>query len=133
MPGDPEPGVALSAFTVRTVSATQRKALVRTGRVSVTVTANAAGTITAKATAAVGGRSSTVAAGSGVLAGPGKVAVSLKLSERARAQLAARGRLTVKIAIRHSRVALDRSVTLRLVRARAKGPAAGQRKAGSRS
>jgi hypothetical protein len=134
--GSRDPSEALSAFTVRRVSAAQIKALARTGRISLTVTANAAGTVTVSGSATVRGRSVAVAAGRGILSGPGKTMVGVRLSKKARAQLAARGRLTVKVAVRHSRVALDRSVTLRLVSTKAKGSAmraSGQRKAGARS
>lgn len=134
--GNRDPSEALSAFTVQRVSAAQRKALARTGRVSLTVAANAAGTVTVRATAPVGGRSVAVAAGRGSLSGPGKVTVPVRLSKKARAQLADRGRLTVKVAVHHSRVALDRSVTLRLVSTKAKVSAtraSDRRKAGARS
>jgi hypothetical protein len=54
------------------------------------------------------------------VAGAGKVVVSLALSKRARAQLAARGRLVVKVTVSHSKVALDRSMTLRLTHTKTK-------------
>jgi hypothetical protein len=112
-----------SVFSVRPVSAAQRRAFAATGKVSLTVTTNAPGTINARATAAIGGRSVAVGSGRRTLASAGKVAVTLMLSKKARAQLAARGRLTVKVAVSHSKVALDRSVTLRLVRPKAKAKA----------
>jgi hypothetical protein len=118
MSGMPEPVAAASSFSIRRVSAAQRRALAKTGKVSLTVTTNAAGAISAKATATVGGRSATVGSGKRVLAVPGRSAVSLTLSKKARAQLTSRGRLTVKVAVSHSKVALDRSVTLQLVRAK---------------
>jgi hypothetical protein len=118
--GDPGPGVAESAFSLRAVSAAQRKRLAATGKVSLSVTSNAAGTVGAKATATVGSRTVAVGSAKRTLTGPGRVAVTLTLSKPARAQLARRGRLTVKIAVSHSKVALDRSVTLRLVHAQAK-------------
>jgi hypothetical protein len=112
--------VAPSAFSLRAVSAAQRKRLAATGKVSLTVTTNAAGTIGVKATATVGGRSVTVGSATRTLSVPGRVTVGLTLSRKARAQLAARGRLTVKVAVSHSKVALDRSVTLKLAHARAR-------------
>lgn len=116
--GDGSAGVA-PVFSVRTVSAAQRRTLATTGKIGLMVTANAAGTIDVRAAATIAGRSVTVGSGHRALAAPGKVAVALTLSKSARAQLASRGRLTVKIAVRHSKVALDRSVTLKLVRAKA--------------
>jgi hypothetical protein len=109
-----------SAFSLRVVSAAQRKRLAATGKVSLTVTANAPGTVSVGATATIGGRTVTVGTARGTMAAPGRVAVSLSLSKKARSQLKARGRLTVRVAVGHSKVALDRSVTLRLVRVKAK-------------
>jgi hypothetical protein len=108
------------AFSLRAVSAAQRKTLAATGRLALTVTTNAPGTISASGAATFGGRSVVVASARRAVAAPGRATVSLTLSKRARAQLAARGKLTVKIAVSHSKVALDRSVTLKLVHAKAK-------------
>jgi hypothetical protein len=87
------------------------------------VTTNAAGTIAVRASASVGGRTVTVASARRSVAGAGKVVVSLVLSEKARAQLAARGRLVVKVTVSHSKVALDRSLTLRLTHTKTKAKA----------
>jgi hypothetical protein len=118
-PGSGVPEVA-PVFSVRAVSAVQRRALAATGKVSLTVTTNTPGTINARATTTIAGRSVAVGSGRGALTGAGRVAVALTLSKKARAQLALRGRLTVKVAVSHSKVALDRSVTLKLVHAKAK-------------
>jgi hypothetical protein len=123
-----EPGglgevVASPAFSLRAVSAAQRRVLAATGKVSLVVTANAPGTITARATATIDGRPVTVGTGRRTLTAAGRVTVVLALSKKARSQLALRGRLSVKVAVSHSRVALDRSVTLRLVHAKAKAKA----------
>jgi hypothetical protein len=115
------------AFSLRAMSAAQRKALAATGKFTLTVTTNVPGTISVKATAAIGGRAVTVGSGRRTLAAPGRVAVALSLSKRARRQLVARGRLTVRIVVSHSKVALDRSVTLRLVRTKAKARRSAQR------
>jgi hypothetical protein len=112
-------GVA-PVFSLRAVSAAQRRALAATGKVSLTVTANAPGTVSIRATATIGGRSVTVGSARQTLAVPGRVSVALTLSKKARTQLALRGRLTVRIAVNHSKVALERAVTLRLVHAKAK-------------
>jgi hypothetical protein len=121
-PVGPGSGLAEVApvFSVRAVSAAQRRVLAATGKVSLTVTTNTPGTINARATTTVAGRSVGVGSGRRTLAGAGRVAVALTLSKKARTQLASRGRLTVKVAVSHSKVALDRSVTLKLVHAKAK-------------
>jgi hypothetical protein len=126
-------GEVAPVFSVRAVSATQRRALAATGKVSLTVTANTAGTISARATATIAGRSVAVGSGRRTLANAGTVAVALTLSRKARAQLASRGRLTVKVAVSHSVVALDRSVTLKLVHAKAKAKAKRSVKRSARS
>jgi hypothetical protein len=54
------------------------------------------------------------------LAAPGRATVVLTLSKRVRALLAVRGRLSVKLTVSHSKVALDRTLTLRLVHVRSK-------------
>ena len=112
-----------SAFSLRAVSLAQRRMLAATGKVSLTVTSNAPGTISARATATIGGRAVSAGSGRRVLAAAGKATVTLTLTTKARRQLAARGKLTVRISVSHSKVALDRSVTLRLARAKAKRPA----------
>jgi hypothetical protein len=113
----------LPAFSLRAVSAAQRRTLAATGKVSLSVSANVAGAISARATTTMGGRSVTVGSARRALTVPGRVAVALTLSKKARAQLASRGRLAVRVAVSHSKVALDRSVTLRLVGSKAKRPA----------
>jgi hypothetical protein len=111
---------APSTFSVRPVSAAQRRALVASGKVRLTVTTNASGLVLVKATATIGGRSVTVGSARRAVTAPGKVGVSLSLSKQARRELAARGRLTVRVAVSHSKVALDRLVTFKLVRSKAK-------------
>jgi hypothetical protein len=117
----------MPVFSVRTVSAMQRRALAATGKVSLTVTTNMPGTINARATAAIGGRSVAVGSGRRTRASAGRITVALMLFKKARAQLASRGRLTVKVAVSHSKVALDRSVTLKLVHAKAKAKRSAKR------
>ena len=46
--------------------------------------------------------------------------MTLTLSKKARARLASRGRLSVRLVVSHSKVALSRSVTLRLTHAKTK-------------
>jgi hypothetical protein len=127
VPGGPG-GIEVSpAFSLRAVSAAQRKALALTGKVSLTVTSNAPGTIGVRATATIGGRSASVGSARRTLTAPGRVALVLTLSKRARSQLAGRGKLAVRVVVSHSKVALDRSVTLRLVHAKAKAKRSAKR------
>jgi hypothetical protein len=125
---DPAP-----AFSLRAVSAAQRRTLAATGRATLTVTASTPGTVSVKATATIGGRSVTVGAARRTLTTPGKVPMSLSLSKSARGQLAARGRLSVRVSVSHSKVALDRSVTLSLVHAKAKAKKSARRGPAHRS
>ncbi len=118
--GDRELAEAISSFSLRLVSTAQRKRLAATGKITLTITTNAPGTIGATAAATIGGRSVMVASARRTMSAPGTVAVSLTLSRRARAQLAAKGKLTVKFSVAHSRVALDHSVTLRLTHSKAR-------------
>ncbi len=114
------PTQAAPGFSLGAVSAAQRKRLAATGKIALTITANVPGTVSATASATIGGRSATIASARRTMTAPGRVAVSLTLSKKARAQLAAKGKLTVKVTVAHSKVALDRSVTLRLTHAKAK-------------
>jgi hypothetical protein len=117
--GGPAADVA-PAFSLRAVSKRQLVALAATGKVTLVVTTNTPGTVSVTARAIVAGKSTTVATSRRDLASSGVVAVPVTLSKRARGQLAARGKLAVTIAVSHSKVALDRSVTLRLSHAKAK-------------
>ena len=117
------PVVEASRLSLGLVSAAQRRRFAATGKITLAVTTNASGTVAARAVASVGGRSMTVGSARRTVAGAGRVSLVLALSKRARAQLAARGRLAVKVSLSHSKVALDRSVTLRLTHAKAKSKA----------
>jgi len=126
--GGSDPGDDVAAvFSLRAVSAAQRRRLAATGKLAVTVKANVVGTVRATARAKIGGRSVTVGSGRRTMTRPGSVAVALRLSRNARAQLAARGRLTVRVVVSHSEAAKDRSVTLKLTRARASRSSVGGR------
>jgi hypothetical protein len=120
---------AAPALSLRRVSSAQRKRLAATGKVDLVVSASAAGVLRAVGTATIGGRSITVALARRNLTMPGMTTMSLTLSKRARTQLATRRMLTVRVAISHSKIALDRSVTLTVVRPSAKGSA---KRAGTR-
>jgi len=99
-------------FTLRATTVAQRRALVATGRVSLAVTASAPGIVSARATAKIAGKRVSVARGRRVVASAGTVQLRLTLSRKARARLAAKHRLTIKVVVRHSKVARARSMTL---------------------
>jgi hypothetical protein len=117
-------GVVLS---LRAVTATQRRRLAATGKLTLTVKANKAGRVAATARAKIDGRSVAVGSGRQTMTTPGSVAVKLKLSRNAQSRLAARGRLTVKVSVSHSKATKGRSVTLKLTRARATKSSVGGR------
>jgi hypothetical protein len=126
------PPKAASTLSLGRVSTAQRRRFAATGKLVLLVTTNAAGTISVQASTSVGGRSVTVGSARRTVAGPGRVSVSLVLSKKAREQLAARGKLSVRVSASHSKVALDRSVTLRLVHAKT-NTTAKRRAGGSRA
>jgi hypothetical protein len=107
--------------SLRSVSAAERKRLAATGRLTVSVSANTAGVVRVAATATIAGKASTVASRRQTITKPGSVNIALTLSKKARRQLVVRGRLAVKLTVSHSKVALARSVTLRLTHAKTKG------------
>ena len=128
-PGLPTPGVGAPTaqsdvlsiaptLALRAVTATQRKSLSRTGRLRLSITSSASATIVAQATATITGRIAAVASARRILANPGTTTLTLTLSKRARTQLAVAGRLTVRIAVTSSKVALGQNLTLKLSRAR---------------
>jgi hypothetical protein len=107
------------AFSVRAVTAAQRKRVASTGKLSLTVTTNAPGTLSAKATATIAKRLSTVGSATRRVTRAGTVSLSLTLSKKARADLKSKGKLTVKALVRQDSVAVSRSVSLKLTRANA--------------
>ncbi len=118
-------------FTLRAISASQRRALAQTGRVTVTVTASKPGTVRARVTTTIGGKPSSGAVARETMAEAGSVQLTLRLSKKARARLVAKRRLSVRIVVGHSKLALARSVTLKLTLAattknKVKGSSVGQ-------
>ena len=102
------------SFTIRAISAAQRRALAQSGRVTVTVSANSPGLVSARVTTTIGGKPSNGAAVRETMAQAGSVQLTLRLSKKARARLVSKRRLSVKIVVNHSKSALPRSATLKL-------------------
>ncbi len=107
------------AFSVRALTATQRKRVALTGKMSLSVTTNAPGMLSAVASASIAKRSSTVGSAKYRVSKAGTVSLSLTLSRRARAELKSKGKLTVKVEMRQDNVAIPRTVSFKLIRAKA--------------
>jgi hypothetical protein len=122
---------AAQAFSLRPVTAAQGKRLATTGKLTLTMSADGPGIVRATATATIARRAERVASAQRTQHAAGTVTLALVLSKKARAQLAAAGRLTVKVVVSDSEVAATRSATLKLIatkgRAKAKRSAAGDR------
>ena len=100
------------ALSLGVVSATQRRRLAQTGRVTLSVKTNAPGVVAVSGS--VTGLPGAVGRVRKTVAVAGTVRLTVVLSKKARARLAARGGLSVRLVVSHSKVALSRSVTLRL-------------------
>jgi hypothetical protein len=107
------------AFTVGKLTASQLKRVVSTGKVSLSVMTNAPGTLTATATATIAKRPSAVGSAKLKVAKAGTVSLSVTLSEKARAELKSRRRLTVKVLVGQDNVAIARTVSLNLTQPKA--------------
>jgi dipeptidyl aminopeptidase/acylaminoacyl peptidase len=118
---------ATSKLTVTAPSARQRTRWARTGRLTLAVRATHAGVVRVRVSGRVRARTVTVAAASRRLARGGSARLTLRLSSAARAQLARRGTLRLRIVVIHSQVANPRRVTLTL-----RAPAATPRNGGRR-
>ena len=125
LPGPATPGSAgrgsegvVSEFSLKAVSATQRRRLAQTGRLTLAVKTNAPGVV------AVSGSVTGLPGAVGRVRKTVAVAVTVRLtvvmSKKARARLATRGKLSVRLVVSHSKVALSRSVTLRLTQTKSK-------------
>ncbi|HEY5012767.1 MAG TPA: hypothetical protein VIK61_08690, partial [Acidimicrobiia bacterium] len=114
--GQDGPPQVRPAFSVRAITATERKLIASTGKVSLSVTTNASGVLSASATATIAKRSSSVGSGKRNVTTPGTVSVTLTLSKKAQAELRSDGKLTVRVLVRQSNVATTQTVSLKLTR-----------------
>lgn len=112
----PAPALAAPApaFSVAAVSAKARRALARTGKVTLTVKASDAGALRAVATATLGKATKTVASAAAILRTAGTVHLKLTLSKASRSALASKHKLTVKVAVTYSKSPTVRRATLKL-------------------
>jgi hypothetical protein len=124
-PGDVLDPIPPARATLRVAKLTtaQRRAWARSGRTTLTVRANRAGAVRATVTARIGRRAVRVATAARTLRRPGVAKLTVRLSKRARTQLARRGALKVTVTVRHARVSgTARAVlTLRAAAARNNG------------
>jgi hypothetical protein len=121
------PAPVTPKFTITGLSAAQRKALAGGRGVTVAIKVNTSGRVTASLTASVGRRKVKVGSGSVTAKGSSTVKVALRLSSRARRQLASSGRLTVALTVSFSKVRGVRTQTFTLSAARAASRKGGTR------
>jgi hypothetical protein len=95
------------------------------------VKANSPGVVTVSGT--VTGLPGAVATVRKTLGAAGTVRLTVVLSKKARGRLVARGRLSVGLVVGHSKVALSRSMTLRLTHTKTKSKKAKAKRAKVRS
>jgi hypothetical protein len=113
------PSTHRPSFTVSSVSASQRAALARTGRLALTIGASAAGRIAARAFAKLRGKTRRVAGTAVEVLAGGHATLSLELNRAARAALAARGTLALRIEISYSQGGSAKVLRLSLTRNKA--------------
>jgi DNA-binding beta-propeller fold protein YncE len=114
-----------NGFSVAKVTARQRAALARTGRLTLVVHVQGVARFSAIATARLGRHVHTVARASKVAHRAGTVRLVLRLSRAARAQLVRAGTLRVSIVVGSSRSRVKKRLALVLRAPRARGALAG--------
>jgi hypothetical protein len=120
-PGPDNPTLTTPAFSLKTISAAQRKRLAQTGRLTLTITANTPGVINATATTTITGRSRAVGSAKKTMTKAATTTLTLNLAKQARQHLSTTGHLTVKIVVDHSKVATTHTTTLNLTHTKTKG------------
>lgn len=91
--------VSAPSFSVGRITATQRQALAHSGRLALTVSTTAAGRLLATATSSLRARATRVAQAAASLHAASTITLTLTLSRAARAQLAAAGKLAIRVAV----------------------------------
>jgi WD40-like Beta Propeller Repeat len=109
---------ATPVFSVRAVSAAQRKHLAQTGKLTMTVTANTPGVVSATTTATISGKVTSVGSARRTMLKAGATTLALVLAKKARTQLTTDGKLIVKVVVSASKVAVTQPVTLKLTHAK---------------
>jgi hypothetical protein len=109
------------------VTPAARRKFAETGRLALKVSSPEAGKLSAKATAKIGGKTTTVASAGGRLSSSGTSTLRLRLSKAARKQLAAAGKLTVKVVVRGPGATAPLTITFTLTATRPARQAKGGR------
>lgn len=112
--GNAQPTPPAATFAIGRLTAAQRRRFARTGALSLPVLVSSSGRITAEVRAVLGGSVTIVGRRSAWRSRPGLAHLALRLSPAARLTLGRRGRLTVRIVVRHSKVPTSRQMTLTL-------------------
>ncbi len=102
------------SLTLKAITATQRKTLAKTGKINLKIITNTPGTITATVTTPFVGKTTTIATTHRTLTGSATATLALTLSHRARTQLATHKKLTITITVKHTKIALSKTTTLKL-------------------
>jgi hypothetical protein len=104
-------------LSLRHVGKAERRRIVRSGEMTLLVVAPLAGKVSASAQVRIDGRIRVVARATAVTTLSGQVRLKLRLASSARRALARRGKLSVRIVLRHSRLRAPRVVHLTIGRA----------------
>jgi hypothetical protein len=115
-PSNPLPSVGKPRLVVANISAAQRRALARTGHITLTASGSAAGRIVGSVFAKVKGKLRRVGGSSTALKRAGNVTLTLKLSSLARGVLAKRGSLTVRLEVGYSASGIPDVAEFKLVK-----------------
>jgi hypothetical protein len=115
------------ALSFGKIGSAARKALARTGRLTLKVSGPAGSTVRAKATAEIDGKTVLIGSATRRITAGGTGAIQLRISKAARRQLAAAGKLVVRVAVTDSRLGGSRSTTLKLTAVRPPGQNKGGR------
>ena len=111
--------VAEPKFSVKAVTAKGRAQLAKNGSTKLSVTVSAGGAVVATARGSISKRDAVLGTAKADPTKGGVISLTLKLTKAARAELAARGKLAVKLSVTYSKVAVVRSQTLSLKKAKA--------------
>lgn len=109
-----EAHLAAPSFSVERITAAQRRALAQSGRLALTVSTTAAGRLLATVTSSLRGRTTRVAQAAASLRAPRTITLTLRLSHAARDQLAAAGKVAIRVTVSFSSRGAVHTVALTL-------------------
>jgi hypothetical protein len=108
----------LPTLSLGKISTTQRRRLAQTGKLTLTVKTNTPGVLTLSGSAT--GLPGAITTTRKTVTAASTTRLTVALTKKARARLTARGRLSVRLVVSHSKVALSRSTTLALTHTKTK-------------